>query len=83
MLVPDQEQFWSVGALLVFSFGEGDAMAGVGKACPTLQLANTAKEQYSRWAGMQIPGDCQCVWLTQPRQSFAEARITDPDLGRS
>lgn len=83
MLVPDQDQFWTVGDLLVLTPGEGDAMAGVSKACSTLQLANTAKEQCFRWAGVQIPGDCQCAELTQPRQSFAEAWITDPDLGRS
>lgn len=83
MLVPDQDQFWTVGDLLVFTSGEGDAVAGAGKACSTLQPANSAKEQYFRWAGMQIPGDCQCSWLTQPRQSFAEAWTTDPDLGRT
>lgn len=52
VLVPDQDSFGLRGDLLVLTPGEGDAMAGVNKACSTLQLANTVKEQYFRWAGM-------------------------------
>lgn len=63
-VVPDQDSsgLWGPGGdLLVFTPGEGGAVAGVSKASSTLQLANTAKGQYFTWAGMQIPGDCQCA----------------------